>query len=70
MGHAYLNQKPPADPLHDQHLLWIEEIEGTGEGLTVWEEEFVESVGDLVRAGKPLSEKQADILERIFDERT
>lgn len=49
---------------------WLNAIEETGRGLTTWEEEFVEDMGELLERGRPLSERQADILERIYAEKT
>jgi hypothetical protein len=48
----------------------LEAIERTGVNLTVWEESFVESLRTQRNAGRALSEKQVEILERIYADRT
>lgn len=53
-------------PLHQQ---WLEDVERLGVNLTVWEEDFIESIGPRLKGGTPLSEKQAEILERIYTQR-
>lgn len=55
--------------VRDTHLQWIETIAINGTGLTQWEEEFVESITEQLAVGRYLSEKQADILERIWREK-
>lgn len=49
---------------------WLDEIAQRGVNLTAWEEDFVESTQGQRAAGRPLSEKQAEILERIYTNRT
>lgn len=49
---------------------WFETIEEEGYGLTKWEESFIESVRDQFDRTNSLSDKQEDILERIYSERT
>jgi hypothetical protein len=49
---------------------WLDAIISRGVNLTTWEEEFVESVERQRELGRMLSEKQAEILERIYSERT
>lgn len=57
-----------ADPRYEQ---WLEEIELHGVNLTAWEEEFIENLADRFRRGwDTLTERQAEILERIYSERT
>lgn len=52
-------------------LKWLEVINETGKGLTVWEEEFIAGMNEVYRDdGMKLSGKQASILERIYSERT
>lgn len=49
---------------------WIDKIKEEGRDLTKWETDYVESVEDqLDRLGR-LSEKQIEILERIYAEKT
>jgi hypothetical protein len=49
---------------------WADQIQMYGEKLSVWEEEFVESVVSQLDQGRGLSERQAEILERIYSEKT
>lgn len=49
---------------------WLETIEEQGRGLSVWEEEFVASVASQLDQGRSLSDKQVQILERIYAEKT
>jgi hypothetical protein len=56
--------------LREQRLEWVEKLELHGLNMTPWEEEFVESVGEQLRRGRGLSEAQAEILERIYAQRT
>jgi hypothetical protein len=53
----------------DQDVM-LETIERNGVNLTVWEESFVESLRTQRSAGRDLSEKQLQMLERIYAERT
>lgn len=57
-------------PLRDVYLAWITKIVDEGSGLTDWEESFVESITDQLSAGRMLSDKQAEILERIYTDKT
>lgn len=54
---------------HDQDVA-LETIERAGVNLTVWEENFVESLRTQLTAGRDLSDKQVEILERIYAKRT
>jgi hypothetical protein len=57
-----------ADPRYEE---WLEAIERDGANLTSWEEEFVESIRDRFDRGwDTLTERQAEILERIYSDRT
>jgi hypothetical protein len=49
---------------------WIDKIADEGVNLTKWEQEFVESVDEQRTSGRRLSERQAEILERIYSEKT
>jgi hypothetical protein len=35
--------------------------------LSEWEEKFVIDIGEKVKAGRTLTEKQAEVLEQIYD---
>lgn len=47
------------------HVEWVRAIQDHGTGLST-----VESVGEQLSSGRYLSEKQTDILERIYAEKT
>ena len=49
---------------------WIETIQDTGVNLTKWEEEFCESVHERRNSGRCLTQRQVEILERIYAEKT
>jgi len=56
----------PASVLKD----WIERINTEGRGLTKFEESFMLSVTDKAERGIKLSDREAEIIERIYAERT
>lgn len=45
-------------------------VEADGVNLSPWEEEFVASLREQVDKGRRLSDRQAEILERIYAQRT
>ena len=45
---------------------WLDVISTEGRNLTKWEEDFIEQMMDA----KYISEKQAEIIERIYVEKT
>jgi hypothetical protein len=50
---------------------WVTRINDEGRGLTHWEEhEFMPSVTERVEVGLPISERQEEILENIYAEKT
>lgn len=49
---------------------WAETIQNEGKNLSKWEEDFVESLSDQIREKFWISEKQEEILERIYAEKT
>lgn len=51
-----------------QHM--ISELTDPSKPLTQWEKNFHESVSDQFSRGRTLSEKQFEILERIYAEKT
>ena len=53
----------------DQNTM-LEAIEHQGVNLTTWEEEFVESLRSQFDAGRDLTERQLETLERIYAQRT
>jgi len=48
---------------------WLERIAVEGRNLTKWEHEFIESVQDQFDRSGSLSDKQVDVVERIYTER-
>ena len=48
----------------------IEAIQDEGQGLTDWEAEFIPSIAEQFERTGELSERQQQILARIYDERT
>lgn len=49
---------------------WINWIEEEGVDLTTWEKDFVASIREQLDSRKRISEKQEEILERIYAEKT
>lgn len=51
----------------DEHPLMVADCVGRESKLTEWEREFVDSVERQIELGRFLSEKQAEVLDRIWD---
>ena len=49
---------------------WIDLINHEGRNLTDWEKSFMESITDQFDRSGSLSERQREILERIYSEKT
>lgn len=50
---------------------WVEVIKDEAQDkLTSWETDFVDSVENQLYSGRQLSQKQEEILERIYAEKT
>lgn len=49
---------------------WVDIIQCKGRGLTKWEEDFIESLAEQIQVRASISEKQEEILERIYAEKT
>ena len=49
---------------------WLTTIKDEGRNLTKWEEDFVDNIMDQWSQRRFISDKQEDILERIYAERT
>ena len=49
---------------------WIERINEEGRGLSQWEQQFMESITDQAGVSGSVSEKQQEILERIYVNKT
>lgn len=54
----------------DRWDAWLAAIQTDGLNLTPWEDDFVESLVQQREAGRRLTERQAEILERIYTDRT
>jgi uncharacterized membrane-anchored protein len=48
---------------------WITAVNDEGRRLTAWELQFMESITEQLDGGSSLSEKQEEILERIYTEK-
>jgi hypothetical protein len=59
-----------SDPDLDQCDDWLTACEQDGVNLSTWEQDFIESLRTQRQSGRRLSEKQAEILERIYAEKT
>lgn len=53
--------------VHSDAVTMLEQLEGA-EGLSPWEEEFLDSVREAVEAGR-MTDRQADKVRQIHDER-
>ncbi len=49
---------------------WIDELRQPRKPLTAWELSFVESLSEQLERARPLSERQVEILERLYTEKT
>lgn len=54
----------------DKHMEWLEKILSDGVNLTVWEEEFIDSMQGSLTCRIRLTRNQEIILERIYMDRT
>jgi len=52
------------------HKIWIEACLDNYHRLTKWEDDFIHSIQEQLELHGSLSEKQEEILERIFADRT
>lgn len=57
-------------PTNDELKEWIKIIQEEGHDLSVWEENFVESISEQLDKKGFLSERQIEVLERIYSEKT
>lgn len=48
---------------------WIEKLQTASRGLTKWEEDFVESISEQFEERGSISERQEEILEKIYSEK-
>ncbi len=49
---------------------WLDKVSTEGKELTKWEEDFIESITEQFAKRGSLSDKQEEILERIYTEKT
>jgi hypothetical protein len=49
---------------------WIHLIKTEGQDLTSWEEDFVESIEEQVNRYGKISDRQEEILDKIYTEKT
>lgn len=49
---------------------WLDALETPSQDLTSWETDFLDSIREQVASGRRLSERQAEIVERIYAEKT
>lgn len=54
----------------DKFAAWIEMINDEGRGLSPWETSFMESVTEQWERSKFLTDRQQEIIERIYSEKT
>ena len=52
------------------HGTWLADILSQARNLTAWEQQFLDSIEERLDEGWNLSEKQAEVLERIYAEKT
>lgn len=52
---------------HDEHQQMVQDCENRESKLTDWERGFIDSIGRQLAASKPLSEKQAETLDAIWE---
>lgn len=61
----------PKDDAQALHASWIEAcLTESKKRLTPWEENFLNSINDQLTLSGSLSDKQIEILERIYTEKT
>lgn len=56
----------------DEYVIqeWIDAISEHGRNLTKWEQDFFDNIADQFSERKWISDKQEEILERIYANRT
>lgn len=52
------------------HATWAADIRSQARNLTAWEQQFLDAIEERLEEGWNLSEKQAEVLERIYAEKT
>jgi len=59
------NDQPARKDMIERMLKSLEDY--PPDGLTKWEEDYLVSITDQFKMGRNLSDKQCEILERIYD---
>lgn len=49
---------------------WVDALNENIDELTKWEEDFVDSIAERLQRKVNLTERQAEVLERIYSEKT
>lgn len=52
---------------HDEHVQMVEDCENRESKLSDWERTFIDSISVQLSQGRPLTEKQAERLDAIWD---
>jgi hypothetical protein len=55
---------------HDVVESWINLVFEEGQGLTKWEKDFIESIAEQFDVTEEISDRQEEILERIYANKT
>lgn len=65
-------QKAPSEMKHKREVIteWIDLIQTEGRSLTAWEESFVDDLAAQLDERGSISDRQEEILERIYSEKT
>lgn len=58
---------PNDEPLRSQTIKRMIDFVGKRDDLTKWESDFVDSLSEQFVEGRKLSQKQCEILERLYD---
>lgn len=56
------------DPEVIEH--WITTVQEEGRGLSKWEQDFMESIQERFETSRFITDRQEEILERIYSEKT
>jgi len=59
-----------AEPSRDELTRWVHICMTEGRNLTKWEEEFLWSMQHRLEEHRSLSERQVEVLEKIYEEKT
>lgn len=71
MGTMDAAKKPwRRDDKREQWREWCDMILAMGRNLTAWEQDFIESIDQQLTQGRSLSDRQVEILEQIYAEKT